>query len=170
MSRTVTCGVCGWSRTRSRWLPGWTGRQAQIIRAEHVTEVHSFGAPLDSERYELTRPTLGPSTPSGASTANESLRPTVPSGFDDYPREERAFAPHCDQRILHAPGECWACDLYPDWQALRVLWGIAFTGQAPLTGVASNQLPCPADFNRPPDSRSDHRQWGPNRAQGARRG
>lgn len=82
--------------------------------------------------------------------------------------EERAFAPHCDSRILHAPGECWCCDMYPDWQALREKWGIAFTGQLPLTGVAGNQLPCPADFNRPPDSKSDHRRWVPNRAQGAR--
>lgn len=84
------------------------------------------------------------------------------------PSKERAFAPHCDARILHAPGQCWACDLYPDWQELREKWGIAFTGQQPLTGVAGNQLPCPADFNRPPESRSDHRQWGPNRAQGPR--
>jgi hypothetical protein len=98
------------------------------------------------------------------------LRPTVPSGFDDHPGGERAFAPHCDQRILHAPGECWACDLYPDWQALREKWGIAFTGQAPLTGVAGNQLPCPADHNRPPGSKADHRRWGPNTAQGAHRG
>lgn len=81
---------------------------------------------------------------------------------------ERAFAPHCDQRILHAPGQCWACDLYPDWQALREKWGIAFSGQVPLTGVAMNQLPCPADFNRPPGSKSDHRKWGPNQAQGER--
>jgi hypothetical protein len=98
------------------------------------------------------------------------LRATVPSGFDDDQGGERAFAPHCDQRILHAPGECWACDMYPDWQALRGKWGIAFTGQAPLTGVAGNQLPCPADFNRPLGSKSDHRQWGPNTAQGPHRG
>lgn len=80
--------------------------------------------------------------------------------------ENRAFAPHCDARILHAPGECWACDLYPDWQALREKWGIAFSGQSPLTGVAGNQLPCPADYNRPPGSKKDHRLWGPNTAQG----
>lgn len=90
---------------------------------------------------------------------------------------ERAFAPHCDARILHAPGECWACDLYPDWQALRVKWGIAFTGHQPKDEVlrvdqreepvaVRRMLPCPADFNRPPDSPSDHRQWGPNQAQG----
>lgn len=89
----------------------------------------------------------------------------------------RAFAPHCDQRILHQPGDCWACDLYPDWQALRVKWGIAFTGHQPeeerlgpvaeITAVR-RQLPCPADFNRPPDSPSDHRQWPNNRAEGER--
>ena len=97
------------------------------------------------------RPSVGPATPSGASTAN---------------REERHFAPHCDARILHAPGECWACDLYPDWQELRVKWGICFTGQKPMPW----ELPCPADNARPPGSKSDHRLWGPNTAQGGRRG
>lgn len=83
---------------------------------------------------------------------------------------ERAFAPHCDPRILHAPGECWACDLYPDWQALRTKWSICFTGEVPLNSVAGHQLqlPCPADYARPPGSKSDHRQWGPNTAQGER--
>lgn len=77
---------------------------------------------------------------------------------------EHAFAPHCDARILHAPGECWACDLYPDWQELRVKWGICFTGQKPMPW----ELPCPADNARPPGSKSDHRQWGPNQAGGKR--
>jgi hypothetical protein len=80
--------------------------------------------------------------------------------------EGRAFAPHCDARILHEPGQCWACDLYPDWQKLRELWDIAFTGHKPqdtgLHGLHRQQLPCPADYNRPPDSTSDHRQWGGN--------
>lgn len=69
--------------------------------------------------------------------------------------DERAAFPHCDQRILHAPDVCEYCDGYPDWQQLRRMWGVAFTGQQPRAG----QVPCPADFNRPPDSPSDHRQW-----------
>jgi hypothetical protein len=84
----------------------------------------------------------------------------------------RAFAPHCDQRILHEPGECWACDMYPDWQALRVKWGIAFTGQRPVPErvgeagfIVRHMLPCPADYNRPPGSPSDHQQWPNNRAE-----
>jgi hypothetical protein len=69
---------------------------------------------------------------------------------------ERAAFPHCDQRILHAPeDECKYCNEYADWQELRRMWGIAFTGHTPL----SDQLPCPADANRPPDSPADHRQW-----------
>lgn len=48
--------------------------------------------------------------------------------------------PHCDQRILHAPGECEYCDHHAEWQALRVAWGIAFTGYEP-EGL---ELPCPA--------------------------
>ena len=67
--------------------------------------------------------------------------------------------PHCDARILHAPGECDYCDGHPEWQELRVNWGIAFTGHAPVGG----QLRCPADLHRPPHSAGDHRRWGGNK-------
>lgn len=52
--------------------------------------------------------------------------------------------PHCDQRVLHAPGECRYCDMTPQWQELRSAWGIAFTGHEPAAG----QLPCPSDHAR----------------------
>lgn len=91
--------------------------------------------------------------------------------------------PHCDQRILHTKGECRYCDGYPEWQKLREVWGIAFTGHPP--GIVSTygadsglvvrtftttvdprrdrgRLPCPADFNRPADTGSDHRRWAGN--------
>jgi hypothetical protein len=42
---------------------------------------------------------------------------------------ERAWAPHCDQSVLHAPGVCEHCDKYPDWQELRERWRINFTGE-----------------------------------------
>jgi len=42
-----------------------------------------------------------------------------------------ATFPHCDQRILHAPGECEHCDTQQEWQELRQSWGIAFTGHTP---------------------------------------
>lgn len=51
---------------------------------------------------------------------------------------------HCDSRILHAPGECQFCDRHPIWQALRLAWGIAFTGYLPK----DKELPCPADNAR----------------------
>jgi len=38
------------------------------------------------------------------------------------------YYPHKNPRILHAPGECTLCDRHPDWQELRIAWGIAFTG------------------------------------------
>ena len=59
--------------------------------------------------------------------------------------------PHCDQRILHAPGECQFCDLHSSWQELRVYWGIAFTGYEP----EGTELPCPADYARG----SNHKKW-----------
>ncbi len=71
--------------------------------------------------------------------------------------------PHCDARILHAPGECEYCDRHPEWQELRKTWMIAFTGHAPATYEhAGTQVPCPADFNRPPVASNDHRRWAGN--------
>jgi hypothetical protein len=62
--------------------------------------------------------------------------------------------PHCDQRILHAPGECEYCDQHGEWQSLRVAWGIAFTGWSP----EETELPCPAD-----NARGDnHKKWAGN--------
>ena len=52
--------------------------------------------------------------------------------------------PHCDASVLHAPGECVFCDRHPDWQALRIAWGIAFTGHAPT----EREVPCPSDQRR----------------------
>jgi hypothetical protein len=66
--------------------------------------------------------------------------------------------PHCDSRILHAPGECAYCDHYPEWQELRVHWGIAFTGHIP--DVDSGGMLCPADYSRGPES---YNSWGGNR-------
>jgi hypothetical protein len=53
------------------------------------------------------------------------FRKRVPS--KDNPNNEAPF-PHCDQRVLHAPGSCQYCDAYPKYQELRVAWGINFTG------------------------------------------
>jgi hypothetical protein len=59
--------------------------------------------------------------------------------------------PHCDARILHAPGECAFCDKHPDWQYLRQIWDIAFTGYTP----EGTELPCPADHARG----DSHTKW-----------
>ena len=68
--------------------------------------------------------------------------------------------PHCDARILHGPKECEYCDNHKDWQALRVAWGIAFTGWTP----EGKELPCPAD-----NARGDaHKLWVGNVATGER--
>lgn len=72
--------------------------------------------------------------------------------------------PHCDQRILHAPGECEYCDEHPDWQALRLAWSIAFTGWTPdETKNKQKELPCPADYNRG----DNHKLWPGNTARPA---
>jgi hypothetical protein len=69
--------------------------------------------------------------------------------------------PHCDSRILHAPGECAYCDSQPEWQELRQAWGIAFTGRQPDGAWIS--LPCAADAARPARAGNDHRRWGGNK-------
>lgn len=58
--------------------------------------------------------------------------------------------PHCDQSVLHAPGECRFCDECPDWQAYRQLAGIAFTGHEPkpLYDGGPPEAPCPSDYRR----------------------
>jgi hypothetical protein len=63
--------------------------------------------------------------------------------------------PHCDQRVLHAPGECEYCDGHSDWQALRAAWGIAFTNYQP----DGKELPCPAMYAR---GEASINSWGGN--------
>lgn len=70
--------------------------------------------------------------------------------------EERypEMVPHCDPRILHAPGECNICDKYPSLQKARRKMMINFTGQN-----EPNFGPCPADATRP----GTHSLWPGNR-------
>jgi hypothetical protein len=52
---------------------------------------------------------------------------------------------HCDQRVLHAPEDnCQVCNGHPEWQQLREMWGINFTGHRD-----PDKLPCPAEVERP---------------------
>lgn len=48
--------------------------------------------------------------------------------------------PHCDQLILHKPTTCEVCDARQDWQALRVMYGINFTGEND-----PDKSPCPSE-------------------------
>lgn len=54
--------------------------------------------------------------------------------------------PHCDSRILHAPGECEFCDRRSEWQELREAWGIAFTGHQPRAGLPRCHKPMRLSF------------------------
>lgn len=54
-----------------------------------------------------------------------------------------AQMPHCDQYVLHAPGECEYCDHYPEAQAQRVKDGINFTGKKD-----PSKKQCPAEARR----------------------
>lgn len=63
--------------------------------------------------------------------------------------------PHCDSKVLHAPGECSVCDDFPYAQKLRVMWNINFTGHSDL-----EKLPCPAEVVRG----TDCQRWPGNQA------
>lgn len=54
------------------------------------------------------------------------------------------YLPHCDAKVLHAPGECKYCDEHPEWQDLRELWGINFTGEH-----KEGKISCPSELERP---------------------
>lgn len=47
--------------------------------------------------------------------------------------------PHCDARVLHAPGDCIYCDHYPEAQQGRIARGENFTGKGP--DVATDARP-----------------------------
>lgn len=51
---------------------------------------------------------------------------------------------HCDQWVLHAPGACEYCDMYPELQEARVRLNINFTGKPVAGGFI-----CPAEKLRP---------------------
>lgn len=71
--------------------------------------------------------------------------------FDyDQPEENGFKMPmaHCDQTILHAPGECQFCDHYPEAQALRQWWRINFTGHND-----DDKAPCPSTYFRTDEAR-----------------
>lgn len=68
----------------------------------------------------------------------------------------RAYAPHCDARVLHAPNKCRYCDHYKEWQQAREVWGINFTGEED-----PEKLPCPSTTERP---LSKIEEWPGNRA------
>jgi len=67
----------------------------------------------------------------------------------------KAEFPHCDDKVLHAPGECRFCDDFPDLQRERLFQGINFTGHQ-----ESGFLPCPAEERRSLDIIN---AWGGNR-------
>lgn len=68
---------------------------------------------------------------------------------------ERAYAPHCDSAVLHAPGACQYCDDYPDWQKLRIVQRINFSDE-----WDADKSPCPSTWFRSEEIRN---RWGGNR-------
>lgn len=90
-------------------------------------------------------------TPVGSLTPGQRNTATI-SGLTFTEEGERDRAPHCDMRILHAPGQCWACDPHPDWQRGRIVQCIAFTGSPEELGT-DDMAPCPSTYFRSPEIR-----------------
>jgi hypothetical protein len=83
------------------------------------------------------------------------------SMFDDIDEDpgmigDRAPYPHCDARVLHAPGECEYCDAYPDYQATRLVAMVNFTGH-----YDAGKSICPSERERPLETIN---RWPGNRA------
>lgn len=72
--------------------------------------------------------------------------------------EFRAPMPHCDSSILHPPGKCRYCDDYPDFQEMREIARINFTGEHD-----QDKAPCPSEYFRPDEVRD---RWPGNVAVG----
>lgn len=62
--------------------------------------------------------------------------------------------PHCDQRVLHAPGQCVYCDRFSSLQEARLSQRVNFTGQS-REGFSQ----CPAERERALDAIE---RWGGN--------
>jgi hypothetical protein len=62
-------------------------------------------------------------------------------------------APHCDDKVLHAPGKCKYCDAFPTAQANRITDNINFTGEGD-----PNKKQCPAEVRR--SAATIHRWYG----------
>jgi hypothetical protein len=77
-------------------------------------------------------------------------------GHEELLREGEICGPHCDSRILHAPGECEVCDYFPTLQKAREVWGITFTGR-PIS--EKQPIECPAVQAREMENLS---AWGGN--------
>ena len=55
--------------------------------------------------------------------------------------------PHCDSKVLHAPGECSNCDRLPLLQKAREILGINFTGH-----YDDGKIMCPSEYYRTLDT------------------
>lgn len=69
------------------------------------------------------------------------------------------MTPHCDAKVLHAPGECDICDRYSGRQRVRRHYGICFTGHEP---DETNPIPCPSTQTRSVETIN---RWPGNRPQ-----
>lgn len=83
-----------------------------------------------------------------------SIRAQARPAYLDDPMLAHGYewgAPHCDDLVLHAPGQCEYCDKVPRWQAWRVENGVNFTGEKD-----PNKKPCPAEVVRGDDCQVWH--------------
>ena len=112
----------------------WTyaGKCRALLAALKKARGDSMYLEITSENGMLICRRKDPRKPRGAPPAAEQYLIFMEAQF-----------PHCDSRILHAPGECKYCDKYPDRQRLREVQGINFTGKSDVT-----KSKCPAETAR----------------------
>jgi hypothetical protein len=116
---TATCVLCG----------------DPMPRGEEMFKYHGYSGPCPKPPLTGAQPSLAAEPDSIELGRAEKGAPIL-----DVIRQ----FPHCDALVLHAPGECRYCDAHPDWQQLRQMWGLNFTGKTQPT-----KAPCPAERRRP---------------------
>lgn len=126
-----------------------------------MTEVQDFleavplGSSLGATRYNTDDQLVLSLWTGGQTWDLRAPRRTFPGiPYPDDVEEGQAPFPHCDELVLHAPGECEFCDHYPERQRRRERDGVNFTGHH-----EPGKRTCPAELRRP---LSTLEAWGGN--------
>jgi hypothetical protein len=110
------------------------------------------GRPIEELQWDLPVGLSATTTPTPTTPTRDWMRERdlVEAAYADYLaaiKHGPQGIPHCDELVLHAPGDCVYCDKYPTRQQARLDMGILFTDEKGYAGPTAR--PCPATLLRP---------------------